>query len=183
MGTDGDTLAVDLARAAAGDREAFRRLDRAAAPKLLASIRRISGSTQVAEDVVQEAFVRIWRHAGDFDPAIASPMAWMTTIARHAAIDAIRKGAERISARSDAIDGELAERLGGTETAGDPLRADRLSHCLKQLDDDRRQMVVLAYCQGFSREELASRFGRPVATIKTLLRRSLMALKECLGGT
>lgn len=183
MGKHDDNLAVDLASTAAGGREAFSRLYLAAAPKLLASIRRIAGSNQAAEDVLQEAFLRIWHHAGDFDQAIASPMAWMTTIARHAAIDAVRKGAERISARSDAIEGELAERLGGTETTSDPLRFDRLSLCLKQLDDDRGQMVVLAYCHGFSREELASRFGRPIATIKTLLRRSLMALKECLGGT
>jgi RNA polymerase sigma-70 factor (ECF subfamily) len=57
----------------------------------------------------------------------------------------------------------------------------RLSSCLDGLDPDRRGMVVLAYCHGWSREELAKRFDRPVATVKTILRRSLMALKECLG--
>ena len=182
MAADRDELTLALSRAAGGDRQAFRDLYKATAPKLLASIRRILRSTTTAEDAVQEAFVRIWRHAGDFDPRIASPMAWMTTIARHAAIDMVRKGAERISASSDAIDADVVERLAAPESTGDPLASGRLAACLGKLDEDRRRMVVLAYCSGLSREELAERFGRPVATVKTLLRRSLIALKECIGG-
>ena len=131
---------------------------------------------------MQEAYVRIWRNAAAFDAAIASPIAWMTTIARHAAIDIVRKGPERIAAASEALDAELSERLAAPGTVGDPLVSDRLSACLDKLDADRRRMVVLAYCYGLSREELANRFERPVATIKTLLRRGLVALKECLGG-
>jgi RNA polymerase sigma-70 factor (ECF subfamily) len=131
---------------------------------------------------MQEAYVRIWRKAADFDPAIASPIAWMTTIARHAAIDIARTAAERISAASSAIDVELAERLASPQAMVDPIAAGRLAGCLDKLDGDRRGMVLLAYCQGLSREELAARFSRPVATVKTILRRSLANLKECLGG-
>lgn len=153
-----------------------------AAPKLLASVRRILGNNSAAEDALQEAFVRIWRNAGEYDSSIAAPMTWMTTIARHVAIDMVRKGAERISAASDALDVELSERLAAPDAGGDPLASDRLAACLGKLDDERRRMVVQAYCYGLSREELAGRFGRPVATVKTMLRRSLIALKECLGG-
>jgi RNA polymerase sigma-70 factor (ECF subfamily) len=179
---DRQELTNALAGVAAGDRAAFRRLYAEAAPKLLASARRISRNTAAAEDALQEAFVRVWRHAGDFDPAIASPMAWMTTIVRHAAIDIARKGAERISASSDAMDAELVERLAAPESGRDPLASGKLAACLGKLDDERRRMVVLAYCNGLSREELAERFGRPVATVKTVLRRSLIVLKECIGG-
>jgi RNA polymerase sigma-70 factor (ECF subfamily) len=62
------------------------------------------------------------------------------------------------------------------------MASGKLSGCLDKLEADRRGMVVLAYCYGWSREELAGRFSRPVATIKTVLRRSLIVLKECLGG-
>jgi RNA polymerase sigma-70 factor (ECF subfamily) len=107
----------------------------------------------------------------------------MTTIARHTAIDMVRASPEKISAASATIDADLAERLAAPETGGaDPLASNRLSACLEKLEEDRRGMVVQAYCYGLSREELASRYSRPVATVKTILRRSLAQLKECLGG-
>lgn len=171
-----------LALIASGDRDAFRLLYQRTAPKLLASIRRILGNGSAAEDAVQEAYVRIWRNAGAFDASIASPIAWMTTIARHAAIDMVRTTPERIAAASATIDADLAERLAAPAMGGDPLASSRLSACLDKLEADRRGMVVLAYCYGWSREELAGRFAKPVATVKTVLRRSLIVLKECLGG-
>lgn len=178
-----DELAGLLTRVAGGDRPAFERLYQLTAPKLLAAARRILGNSSVAEDAVQEAYVRIWSRAAGFDPAIASPMAWMATIARHAAIDIVRRGASRVSAASVGLEGDVVERLADPSTGGERLLAGaELASCLKALDEDRRSMVLLAYCQGWSREELAERFARPAATIKTLLRRSLIALKECLGA-
>lgn len=131
---------------------------------------------------MQEAFVRIWQRAGDYDPSIAAPMAWMTTIVRHVAIDAVRRAPERIARASGTLDDDAVGRLAAPGENGDPLAASRLAGCLAALDDERRQMVVLAYCSGLSREELSERFARPVATVKTLLRRGLIALKDCLGG-
>jgi RNA polymerase sigma-70 factor (ECF subfamily) len=178
-------LARALAEVARGDRRAFRLIYQRTAPKLMAAARRILGKNPAAEEAVQEAYVRIWRHAADFDARVASPIAWMTTIARHAAIDVVRSGPERVSAASGEIDTEILENLAGPGDAGagDPLAAAQLSACLDGIEADRRTMVLLAYCNGWSREELARRFDRPVATIKTLLRRSLLALKECLGGS
>lgn len=174
-----------LAAVARGDRRAFRLIYERTAPKLMAAARRILGRNSAAEEAVQEAYVRIWRHAGDFDASVASPIAWMTTIARHAAIDVVRSGPERVSAASGEIDTEILENVAGPADAGagDPLASARLSGCLDGIEADRRTMVLLAYCNGWSREELAKRFDRPVATVKTLLRRSLLALKECLGGS
>jgi RNA polymerase sigma-70 factor (ECF subfamily) len=176
---------VDALQAVArGDRRAFRLIYERTAPKLTAAARRILGRSSAVEEAVQEAYVRIWRHAGAFDPGVASPIAWMTTIARHAAIDVVRSGPERVSAASGEIDADILDGLAASgDSAADPLASARLSGCLGGLDADRRTMVLLAYCNGWSREELARRFDRPVATIKTLLRRSLIALKECLGGS
>jgi RNA polymerase sigma-70 factor (ECF subfamily) len=172
-----------MAAAATGDRRAFAILFERTAAKLNASVRRILRSEAAAEDAVQEAYVRIWRRAGDFDPTIASPIAWMTTIARHAAIDIARRSSERVSAAGEAIDADVADRLADPASGVERLATgDQLSACLDRLEADRRGMVLLAYCYGWSREELASRFDRPVATVKTILRRSLIILKECLGG-
>jgi RNA polymerase sigma-70 factor (ECF subfamily) len=171
-----------MARVAAGDRAAFRRLYERSSGKLFANVRRILKSQAAAEDAVQEAYVRIWRRAGDFQPNIASPIAWMTTIARHAAIDQVRRSAERVSSAAEPIDGDLAERLADPAAAAPGLAGSGLAACLEKIEADRRSMVLLAYCYGWSREELSRRFDRPVATVKTLLRRSLLVLKECLGG-
>jgi RNA polymerase sigma-70 factor (ECF subfamily) len=175
-------LVDSLGRVARGDRAAFRLLYGRTAGKLLGVIRRILRSEGAAEDALQEAYVRIWQNAARFDPAIASPIAWMTTIARHAAIDALRRGGERLSAASVTIDGAMGESLAAPDSRADPLAAGRLQECLEGLDGERKSMLVLAYCEGWSREELARRFERPVATVKTLLRRGLAQLKECLGG-
>ena len=175
-----DELPGLLSRAAVGDRAAFRALYAMTAPKLLAAARRILLSGTAAEDAVQEAYVRIWQRAADYDPEIAAPLAWMTTIARHAAIDVLRRGAERVSRASDDIEETIGD-LAGAGEGGDPLQSRALSGCIGQLPEDRRAMVLLAYCHGWSREDLATRFDRPVATVKTLLRRSLIVLKECLG--
>jgi RNA polymerase sigma-70 factor, ECF subfamily len=78
---------------AAEDRSAFRELYARTGAKLHATVRRILASDATAENAVQEAFVRIWRRAGDYDAGIASPIAWMTTIARHAAI--VKPGGHR----------------------------------------------------------------------------------------
>jgi RNA polymerase sigma-70 factor, ECF subfamily len=175
-------LVVLMGRVAAGDREGFRLLYQRSSAKLYASVRRILRSEAAAEDAVQEAFVRIWRRAGDFDATIASPIAWMTTIARHSAIDSLRRSAERISA-SSAGDQEILDGLADDSApAAGALAGGGLARCLEGVEPDKRNMVLLAYCYGWSREELASRFNRPVATVKTLLRRTLIALKECLGG-
>jgi len=175
-------LVAALARVAGGDKAAFALLYSRTSAKLMGSVRRILGQGSAADDALQEAFVRIWRHAGEFDAAIASPIAWMTTIARHVAIDMVRSSPAKIAAASTAIDADLADRLAAPETAGDPMASGRLYDCLGKLEADRRGMVVLAYCYGLSRDELAARFSRPVATVKTILRRSLITLKECLGG-
>lgn len=178
-----DELVALMVRVATGDRRAFAALFDRTAAKLHASCRRICRSDAAAEDAVQEAYARIWRRAADFDPGIASPIAWMTTIARHAAIDMVRRGAERVSAAGDALEPDVAERIADPASMHERLATgDQLQACLEHLPADRRGMVLLAYCYGWSREELAQRFDRPVATVKTILRRSLIALKECLGG-
>jgi RNA polymerase sigma-70 factor (ECF subfamily) len=174
---------VELMAAVAERNEAaFKTLYDRTSAKLFAVVRRIAISEAAAEEALQEAWVRIWNHADRFDATVASPITWMTTIARHAAIDAVRRGAERVSATTVVIDEELADKLPAPGGVVDGMAGRDLRRCLEGLDPDRRGMVLLAYCYGLSREELSRRFDKPVATVKTILRRSLLVLKECLGG-
>ena len=173
-------LADLLAATARGDRAAFRRLYDATAPKLLGIVLRITRSRAEAEDVLQDAFIRVWNNAGKFSPAAGSPMAWMVAIARNRAIDIIRVKTP-VTIASEDEDTAWIERVADPRDAGAELaNRDALSRCLGTIERDAREMIVRAYCNGDTREELAARYGRPVNTIKTLLHRGLASLKTCL---
>ena len=174
-------LTALLARVAARDRDAFAAVYRATSAKLWGIILRILPRRDVAEDVLQDVYVRIWERAGSFDPAKASPITWMASIARNRAIDEIRRR------RPVSIE-ETPEALDVADRGPDPLESAqqseelrRLKECLEGLEPERREMVLLAYYSGLSRDELAQRFSHSVNTIKTWLHRSLAQLRKCLG--
>jgi RNA polymerase sigma-70 factor (ECF subfamily) len=172
-----------IRRCAEGNRGAFSTLYRLTAAKLYGTIRRILQQSATAEEALQETYVRIWQNAASYDARTASPIAWMAAIARNQAIDLKRKGSEKIS-EAAISDTQLLSSLPAEPNAmvEDSLTWAQLRRCLEELPSEKRKLVVLAYCQGFSRDELARSEGKPVATIKSTLRRSLLALKECLDG-
>lgn len=175
-------LAGLLAAAAKGDQAAFERLYVATRAKLYGVVLRILRRGDLADEVLQETYLKVWRNAGEFDPQKASPITWMVAIARNRAIDLIRRKPDISIEDEPAALEALAENpdpLAAREMT-DELR--RLLGCLGALDDERRRVVLLAYYNGLSREELAVRFEKPVNTIKTWLRRSLIEIRECLGS-
>lgn len=180
-----DELARLLARTAEGDSAAFAELYQHSSAKLFGIICRILPNRDVAREALQEAYVAIWRRASSFDPEIASPISWMATIARHKAIDVRRLSAERVSGDAVPVEEDIVSLRADADSFDNTARNEalrRLLACLEELPEERRQMVLLAYYQGWSRKELGQRFERPVTTVKSLLRRSLMLLKECLDG-
>ncbi len=170
-----------LLRVAGGDEAAFATLYKLTSARLNGVVARILPADAAAE-ALQDAYVRIWRKAGDFDPARGSALGWMATIARNRALDEVRRVRpvsledmpEGFEPETDAVD-PLASR----ETSE---RLAALIACLKALDEEKRAILLLAYYRGASREALAKRFGRPVPTIKSWLRRSLAELRMCLGS-
>ncbi len=178
-------LASLLQRVARGDRLAFRALYDATAPKLFAIALRISRDRAGAEEIVQEVFLRVWRKADTYVPEQGSALAWLATITRYRAIDVVRsRGAEPLaspSAAEEDVSGWL-DRLAVAAPGADPADARALRQCLERVDGPTREALVLAYCEGYSREELAERFGANVNTIKTWLRRGLLGLRQCLEG-
>lgn len=173
---DDGRLAGMLLSTAAGDRVAFRSLYEATAPKLFGVVLRIVRNRPVAEEVLQETYIRVWQSAERFAPGAGRPIAWLATIARNCAIDRIRS--DKVE-QGRADDNAVLEGLAAPDS-GDPVLREALTRCLDGLEEEARNCVVLAYCSGYSREELAERFGRPVGTIKTLLYRSVRLLKACL---
>ncbi|MBV8474008.1 MAG: sigma-70 family RNA polymerase sigma factor [Hyphomicrobiales bacterium] len=177
-GTEGDLVAL-MRRVGARDSAAFAELYRQTQSKLYGVVARILRPDQSGE-ALQEAYVRIWEKAADFDPAKGSPLAWMATIARNRALDELRR------VRPASLD-DMPDSFEPAAEDVDPLaardRSERLGallDCLRGLSDDRREAVLLAYYRGLSREALARRFDKPVPTIKTWLRRSLIQLRDCL---
>ena len=176
----GDELADLLRRVAARDKAAFAALYKRTGAKLHGVIARILPRADAAAEALQEAYVRVWEKAGDFDPSKGSALAWMGTIARNKALDEVRR------VRPGSVE-DLPEGFEPAAAEIDPLaareRSEQLSAlvaCLEKLEEEKRAIVLLAYYRGLSREALAKRFSRPVPTIKTWLRRSLAELRDCL---
>jgi RNA polymerase sigma-70 factor (ECF subfamily) len=178
--TAGDVSAL-LRRVAARDRAAFSALYEATSAKLYGVIVRILVRRDIADDVLQEVYIRIWERAVDYDADKGSPIAWMAAIARNRALDEVRrKRPVSIEDAPETMD-IASDEPSPLDNLNQSQEMQRLSRCLDGLEPDRRDMVLLAYRQGLTREELAQRYARPVPTIKTWLRRSLAQLKDCLG--
>lgn len=181
MSTTGELVSL-LAAVANGDERAFERLYAATRAKLYGVVLRILRRPELADEVMRDTYLKVWRSAGEFDTRIATPITWMVAIARNRALDLVRKNSEA----------SIDEGVASMEAmADDPNALDQqemtdelrlLLACLGTLEADRRRLVLLAYYGGWSRDQLAAKFDAPVSTVKTWLRRSLIQIRECLGS-
>ena len=172
---------TDLMRKASlGDDRAFSELHALTINKMRKTALSVRGNPGDIEDVLQDAYLKIWRHSSTFDPERASPISWMAVIVRNTAIDALRPASVPTTDLDHAI--SIADPAYQTDDDFDyacarPIAAEAIS----RLPDDRRRLLSLAYLEGESRTTLAERFGVPVSTIKTWLRRTLESVKvDCL---
>jgi RNA polymerase sigma-70 factor (ECF subfamily) len=180
MSVSRQDLIEALEHTARGDKAAFKIVYTATSLKLYGIVVRILGRRDLADEVLQEVYVRVWQRAGEYDPASSSPITWLATIARNRALDEVK----RKTMRSLEDCPEVLEVPSGDDPSADLERSEerrRLHACLDGLEPEKRDLVRLAYYYGLTRDEISSRIGRPAATVKTWLRRSLAQLKECLG--
>ena len=181
-----------LLRSAARDAssaEAFRRLYELTAPLLLGVAQRVLGRRELAEEVLHDAFARIWHAAASFDPLGEQPVAWMTAIVRNRAID-VRSSHDvsRVDSYHATLDGDpdgsidrLFEWSPAAEEAEDRRRASQwLRDCLAKLAAAERQSLVLAYEHGLSHSELAAHLQKPLGTVKAWVRRGMAGLRGCV---
>lgn len=175
-----DDIEEMILRVSLGDRTAFSLLYDATSPKLFGVCLRVLNNTAEAEETLQDVFVRIWQKANLYSANGYSPMSWLITLARNAAIDRLRarKGVtvdiDEVHDLSDASPTPEAEAIASSERG-------RLNGCLDELEPDHSEAVRRVYLDGDSYKDLAARFGVPLNTMRTRLRRSLLKLRECLS--
>jgi RNA polymerase sigma-70 factor (ECF subfamily) len=175
----GPTDAELIARCAAQDRAAFRTLYAAWSGRLHGVAMRVTRDPALAADATHDAFVQVWQQAGRFDPAKGEAASWLMTLARYRALDMVRRRGREVLGHEPADEPDLApDALGQLMSASD---GGALHRCLELLSAERRQLVILAFVEGFSHSQLAAKQNLPIGTIKSWIRRSLLGLKECLA--
>lgn len=168
-----------LRACAAGDRSALQSIYRREGRYLLGVALRIVRERAAAEDVLHDAFLRIWRSAHGFDAALGSGRGWIFTVVRHAALDHVRRAGREQPTEDDALASLLHEaRPAAPGPDGD---AGALARCLEALDEQPRRSIVHAFVDGETHAEVAARLGAPLGTVKSWIRRGLLALRECLA--
>lgn len=164
-----------LAACARGERRALRELYEQESPRLLGVARRLVRDTALAEDIVHDAFIKIWAGAAGFDPARGSARGWMFSVTRHLALNVLRNHHQETplndSNESPAIDDDFDALAQST----------RIHRCLQQLEPQRRRCILHAYVDGYSHAQIAQRLDTPLGTVKAWIKRSLNALRECMG--
>jgi len=176
------TTDIDILRGiAGGDEQALSALYDRYRLILYGLILRILHSQAEAEDVLQEVFMQVWRKAADFDEARGRPFTWLVTLARSRAIDRLRAlGSRERTAQEAARD--VPDQI--SDAADDAVKSEQgeiVRRALRELPDEQRQTLLLAYFEGLTQSEIAERTATPLGTVKTRMRSGMMKLRETLG--
>ena len=173
-------LASLLTSVGQADRAAFARLYEEASSKLFGVAVRMLHRRDLAEEALQDAFLKIWQRAGDFDPKRGAAMTWMVSILRNRVLDLMRRKREELI-DDDPNFPEMPDTMPSPlDLAAESSELRRLLLCLEQLEPKQRECILLAYYKGFTHEEMAARIGSPLGTIKSWVRRGLLAVKRCI---
>jgi RNA polymerase sigma-70 factor (ECF subfamily) len=172
-----------LSRIAQGDRDAFRDLYARYSAPLFSLAIRLVGNFGESEELLQDAFVKIWRNAGSFDSRKSRPFTWAVTILRRTCIDHLRKRNVRPTSA------QLPEDLLADASASGDIRrsaevhddSERLKGALEGIAPNPRKALELALFSGMTQSEIARRLEQPVGTIKSWIRRGLLGLRETLN--
>lgn len=164
-----------------GDRAALQQIYRREAGAMIGVAARIVKRRELAEEVVQESFVAIWRNAARFDPAIGSGRAWLFQIVRNRALNMLRDTSREMPTEQDALNAAVDADADYENVYERLANNSALKRCLDELEPHRRKGVLLAFVEGMSHGEIAAALKVPLGTTKSWLRRSLIALRECMA--
>ncbi len=146
---------------------------------------RMVGEGESAEEITQDVFVQVWRRANTYRAELGRPLTWLVSIARHRAIDALRRRKARPPIQLDGLDSE-DQPLKSADDQAPPMQAEleqtreRVQRALDSLPEEQRSALLLAYFEGLSHRELAERLDQPLGTVKTRLRLGLQKLRQML---
>lgn len=174
---------VDLLHAVArGDEAALARLYDQYRAILFGLLVRILSSREEAEDVLQDVFVQVWRRAADFDEKRGKPFTWLVTLTRSRAIDRLRQIGARQRLATGAAENQPEEV---SDALTDTFRSEQkeiVKRALAKLPEEQRRALMLAYYDGLTQSEIASRLSTPLGTVKTRMRSGMNKLRELLGN-
>jgi RNA polymerase sigma-70 factor (ECF subfamily) len=176
-----------IARVAVGELQALNALYTAYARPVFSLALRILGDAADAEEVVQDVFERVWRHARTFDPGRGRLGTWLLSMTHHVAIDHLRKRQRRPATMGGGA-AELAARVvpdTGVDVSGavlHDLEAEQVRRALRSLPFEQQQAIELAYFGGLSHLEIAALLGDPLGTVKARIRRGMERLRSALEG-
>jgi len=178
-------LAALMARVALGDQPAFAQLYQQTSAHLYGVAVRILKDGAAAEEVLQEAFVNVWHHAGSYEAAKSQPTTWLAAIVRNRCLDQLRRRElDTVTMTTDDDDGKEFDLPSGDPTPVEMLlagaEAQSVRECVDTLDAGPKQAIALAFYQGLSHAELADHMRQPLGTVKSWVRRGLERLKACL---
>tara|TARA_Y100000588_G_C14279090_1_gene936019 strand:- start:4825 stop:5343 length:519 start_codon:yes stop_codon:yes gene_type:complete len=162
-----------LTAVAQGDQRAFEHLYKDTSGLINAICRKMLNSPALADEALQEAYVRIWHNANDYQTDKGEVLSWMVSIARYRCLDMLRYQKVRQE--------EEYEETHGSEQPIVAEENSQLAHCIEALAPEQRHAIHLAYFRGFSHGEVVSHLGDPLGTVKSWIRRGLSQLKRCLG--
>ena len=176
--TDVALLNAIAARDEAALAQLYDRYDRI----LFGLLMRILNNPEEAEDVLQEVFLQVWRKAADFDEKRGRPFTWLVTLTRSRGIDRLRTLAAR---ERVAVAGarEVSDEV--SDAATDAFKSEQrglVSDALAKLPDEQKRPIMLAYFDGLTQTEIATRTGAPLGTVKTRMRTGMIRLRELLAG-
>ena len=171
-------------RASEGDRAAFSELYRRYASSAYGLAVRILGEQTLAEEVLQEVFLSVWRRAAAYDPARGSVRSWLFAQIHHRSVDVVRREeAERRRSETTvqrvAVEDDLDEVI---EEGWLRARRDQVRRALNILSPEQRQMIELAYYRGLTQSQVASESGVPLGTVKSRTLAAMRRMRDVLGG-
>ena len=176
-----DPIAELLAAAGRRDQRAFARLYELSSARLFGVALKLLRRRDWAEEVLQEAFVSIWQHAGDYNAGLAAPLTWMTAIVRNRCLDWLRRPKHETTSDDETLFESIPDdALGPLEQLVQSAVSRSLFSCLQRLAARERQTIALAFLHGLTHAELADHLKETLGTVKTYVRRGLAQLKDCL---
>lgn len=176
-----DEVTVMLVACGRGQARAFESLYDMTRARLFGLAVRMLKREDLAEEVLQDAFVAIWNSANRFDPQQSAAMTWMSRIVRNRCLDQLRRPMADDQELDEAILDTLAdENPGPLALLAQSKDAARLARCMERLDSASRRSILMAFFEDLSHSELAKALAQPLGTVKARIRRGLMNLKSCL---
>lgn len=177
-----DPLADLLSQCAAGDEQALKKLYQRCSPKLYAVALALLRNEDLAEDILQDSFVKIWKRSATYNPSKGAAMTWMASIVRHRALDVLRSAHLQQERNLDqfAVEALADSTQDPSSLAEIKASMAAILDCMDQLKEEQKQCIIKAYCYGYSHDEISKSLATPLGTVKAWIRRGIKRIRECL---